>query len=164
MSEASPSSPLVALVAADEAGVAALRPAREMLAAFGVAWQEALLPGAAGVGTFDATRLRAIVVASADAGLPSALALATRLPVVRVPIPDGECSGIDLLRDEATANLPAGEGPFATVAIGEAGAKNAALFIVSILGLNDPRLWSEWLAFRERQTDAVLGHAPLAEL
>ena len=152
----------VALVAADAVGIAALRPAGETLDAFAVAWEEHVVP-AGGAGTLDAARLRAMIVASADAALPAALASATRLPVIRVPAPAGERSGIALLRDPATENLPSGDAPFATVAIGEAGAKNAALFVVATLGLTDARLWAEWLAFRRRQTDTVLGLAPLTD-
>ena len=156
--------PCVALVAADDAGIAALRPTREALDGFAVVWRETLLTDG-GSGSLDARGLRAIIVASADAALPAALSEQTRLPVIRVPIPNGERGGIRLLQDESTANLLAGgNGPFATVAIGEAGAKNAALFVVSMLGLTDARLRTEWLAFRQRQTDAVLAHEPLAEL
>ncbi len=155
MSENSTSKACVALVAADAAGIAALRTARDTLDAFAVAWTETLWPTPA-AGSFDAAGLRAIVVASPDAVLPTALASGTRLPVVRVPVPDAGRDGIGLLQDPMTANLPAGDAAFATVAIGEAGAKNAALFVVSMLGLTDERLWAEWLAFRQRQTDAVL--------
>ena len=137
-----------------------MRSSRETLDAFAVRWQERTLT-AANAGTFDAAGLRAVIVVSPDAALPAALAAATRLPVVRVPIPTDGREGLDLLCDAATANLPAGEAAFATVAIGEAGAKNAALFVVSMLGLNDARLWAEWLAFRQRQTDAVLNGPPL---
>ena len=161
MSAHFPADPLVALVAAEEAGIVALRPAREALDAFALAWRETLLP--AGPGSFDTGGLRAVIVASADAALPSALAEKTRLPVIRVPISQGEHGGIGLLLDPETANLPAGGGSFATVAIGEAGAKNAALFVVAMLGLTDARVWAEWLAYRQRQTDAVLGGVPLTD-
>ena len=144
----------VLLVARDAAGREALEPTRETLAAFGVAW------------TVDATNpagARAVIVASADAGLPGEFTKATERPVVRVPIPEGDHAGLALLHDPATGDLPAVDGaPFATVAIGEAGAKNAALFVVSVLALQDARLWAEWLAFRQRQTDAVLAAPPLS--
>ena len=114
-----------------------------------------------GAAAFPTEELRALVVASPDASLPGALAAETRLPVVRVPVASDSVEGLDLLRDPATDDLPAGGGAFATVAIGEAGAKNAALFIVSVLALEDPRLRAEWIAYRQRQTDAVLASAPL---
>ncbi len=162
MSETFSSGPSVALVAQDAAGIAVLRATRETLDAFAVTWKEGFAT-AASAGTFDAAGLRAVVVASPDAALPAALAAASRLPVVRVPVPAEGREGIGLLHDPATSNLPGGGAAFATVAIGEAGAKNAALFVVSMLGLADPRLWAEWLAFRQRQTDAVLNGPPLAD-
>ena len=101
---------------------------------------------------------RAVIVASADAKLPVRLARETVLPVVRVPSASEGAAGLALLCDD-TGNLPAAtedSEPFATVAIGEAGAKNAALFVVSLLALDDPRLRDAWQAFRAAQTDAVL--------
>jgi 5-(carboxyamino)imidazole ribonucleotide mutase len=47
-------------------------------------------------------------------------------------------------------------GAFAMVAVGEAGARNAALLAVSILALTDARLKAAWQAFRDEQTNAVL--------
>ena len=47
------------------------------------------------------------------------------------------------------------------MAIGEAGAKNAALFVISMLAGGDERLRAAWAEFRTRQTDAVLQHPPL---
>ena len=152
----------VFLVAADADGMAALRPTRETLDVFSVTWVEILL-AAADAGTLERRGgARALIVASSDAGLPDALASATELPVVRVPTADAERAGSALLYDPSSADLPAGEATFATVAIGEAGAKNAALFVVSMLGLTDASLWEKWLAFRQRQTDAVLAASPLS--
>ncbi len=150
----------IALVAADAVGLAALRPTRELLDAFGVAWGETLVP-TVDAATCNAPGWQAVVVASPDAVLPGALAARTRLPVVRVPVGNDAVPGTALLLDPATANLPASGGSFATVAVGEAGARNAALFIVSVLALKDSRLWVEWIAYRQRQTDAVLAHPPL---
>ena len=163
MSERFSSDPVVALVAADAEVIAALRPARETLDSFAVRWRENLV-SAAGAGTFDATGLRAVIVASPDAALPGALAAASGLPVVRVPTAGADRTGLGLLHDATAANLPAGETAFATMAIGDAGAKNAALFVVAVLGRTDERLWGEWLAFRQRQTDAVLNAPPLADV
>ena len=148
----------VLLAARDSAGQKALGPTRETLAAFGLTWIEAIGPG-----TFDPAGVSAVIVASADAVLPGECAKATERPVVRVPIPEGDRAGLTLLHDPETGDLPAMDGaPFATVAIGEAGAKNAALFVVSVLALEDARLWAEWLAFRQRQTEAVLAAPPLS--
>ena len=156
MDEAKPGAAGVLLVAGDAAGLATLRPTRETLDAFGVAWVEAV-----GKVSGEPTAVRAVIVASPDGALPGAFAAATDVPVVRVPMADADHPGVALLQDPATGDLPAADAPFATVAIGEAGAKNAALFVVSVLALDDPELWTRWLAFRQRQTDAVLASPPL---
>ena len=153
--------PRVLIVAANAEDMAALRPTRETLDEFGVAWTETLV-FADGAGALDSEGVRALVVASSDAALPAALASAMARPVVRVPVAGAGCAGIGLLYDPVAEDLPTGEAPFATVAIGEAGAKNAALLVVSMLGLTDATLWAQWLAFRQRQTDAVLGTEPLS--
>ena len=158
MNEPGPENLPVLLAARDAAGREALRPTRETLVAFGVAWVEA-----GGAEEFDPAGVSAVIVASADAGLPGEFARATQRPVIRVPVPEGDRTGVALLHDPATGDLPAADGaPFATVAIGEAGAKNAALFVVSVLALEDGRLWAEWLVFRQRQTEAVLAAGPLS--
>lgn len=149
--------PRVLLAAADAAGREALRVTREVLESFGIACSEA-----ESVGTADLAGVRAVIVASADAGLPGEFAAATERPVVRVPVAGDGRVGVTLLHNPATNDLLAADAPFATVAIGEAGAKNAALFVVSVLALDDPRLRAEWAAFRQRQTDAVLAAPPLA--
>ncbi len=107
---------------------------------------------------------RAVIVASADAVLPGAIADAVSLPVIRVPCAGGSKAGLELLQT-TDGNLPASvddRAPFATVAIGAAGAKNAALFVVSLLALDDEPLREAWEAFRAAQTDAVLQQPPPA--
>ena len=86
------------------------------------------------------------------------MADALPLPVIRVPVSGGAESGLALLQT-AAGDLPATEKQgvsFATVAIGPAGAKNAALFVVSVLALEDDRLRQAWETFRATQTAAVL--------
>ena len=99
---------------------------------------------------------RALVVACADPALAWAVAEGTTLPVLRVPIfpADGAENPLDLLWPE----LPPGgnRGACATLAIGEAGARNAALFVVSVLALTDEGLRERWRAFRRTQTQTVL--------
>ena len=147
----------VALVAADNAGLDALRPAGETLDAFGIAWEAVLfLP----CGPFPKLEraVRIVIAASGDAQLPAALANGTDLPVIRVPVPEGGREGLPLVFDQ-DGNLPAGRAEsetFATMAIGAAGAKNAALFAVATLALTDPDLRRRWHDFRARQTEAVL--------
>ncbi len=103
-----------------------------------------------------------MIVASPDGALPAAVADALPLPVVRVPVAGGTRSGLALLQT-ADGDLPAAEkegSSFATVAIGPAGAKNAALFVVSVLALEDDGLRDAWETFRAKQTAAVLQLPP----
>ena len=153
---------LVVLVAPDHAGLDALRPAGETLAAFGVGWEAALFPPCGALPRLERA-YRMVIAASGDGQLPAALAAGTGLPVVRVPVPENGREGLSLVYGEE-GNLPAGtkeSETFATMAIGEAGARNAALFAVATLALTDERLHAEWNAFRARQTEAVLAHPPL---
>lgn len=156
-----PPAPVV-LVAPDNAGFDALRPAGETLDGFGIGWERVPFPPCAPFPGLEAGR-RVIIAASGDARLPAALAERTGLPVVRVPVPEGRREGLALVFDEG-GDLPGGAGEaqaFATVAIGAAGAKNAALFAVATLALTDPGVREAWDQFRARQTEAVLQHPTL---
>jgi 5-(carboxyamino)imidazole ribonucleotide mutase len=62
-------------------------------------------------------------------------------------------NGLDSLL--STAQMPGGI-PVGTLAIGKAGAKNAALLAASIIGLNDEKVREKLLAFRKKQTETVL--------
>ena len=99
---------------------------------------------------------RGIQVIIAGAGgaahLPGMVAAHTTLPVLGVPVESRVLRGVDSLL--SIVQMPAGV-PVATLAIGEAGAKNAGLLAVSILALHDARLREELAAFRAKQKDSV---------
>lgn len=99
-----------------------------------------------------------IIIAGAGgaAHLPGMAAAMTRLPVLGVPVESKALSGMDSLL--SIVQMPAGV-PVGTLAIGRAGAVNAALLAASILALNDPALAARLEAWRTAQTDAV-GEAP----
>jgi phosphoribosylaminoimidazole carboxylase PurE protein len=78
-----------------------------------------------------------IAAAGAAAHLAGVLAAETTLPVIGVPLPSSSLQGLDSLL--STVQMPAGV-PVATMAIGAAGARNAALFAAQILALSDPKL------------------------
>ena len=78
-----------------------------------------------------------IAVAGAAAHLAGVLAAETILPVIGVPMPSSPLQGLDSLL--STVQMPAGV-PVAAMALGSAGAKNAAIYAVQILALSDPRL------------------------
>ncbi len=100
---------------------------------------------------------RGIKVIIAGAGgaahLPGMAASKTSLPVLGVPVQSKALNGIDSLL--SIVQMPAGV-PVGTLAIGQAGAKNAALLAASILALNDPALRDRLQAFRTTQTSSVL--------
>lgn len=99
-----------------------------------------------------------IAAAGAAAHLAGVVAAHTTLPVLGVPMPSKHLQGLDSLL--STVQMPKGI-PVATLAIGESGAANAALFAVAILALADAGLANKLAAFRENQTAAVLKAAPL---
>lgn len=96
-----------------------------------------------------------VIIAGAGgaAHLPGMTAALTRLPVIGVPIASKHLKGIDSLL--SIVQMPAGI-PVATVAIGEAGARNAALLAASILALTRAPLAASLEKFREKQTALVL--------
>jgi 5-(carboxyamino)imidazole ribonucleotide mutase len=104
--------------------------------------------------TSAADRGLKVIIAGAGgaAHLPGMAASMTRIPVLGVPIQSKALSGIDSLL--SIAQMPAGI-PVGTLAIGDAGAKNAALLAAAILANSDPALAERLDAWRAAQTDAV---------
>lgn len=100
---------------------------------------------------------RGIEVIIAGAGgaahLPGMCAAKTHLPVLGVPVQSSMLSGVDSLL--SIVQMPAGI-PVATLAIGKAGAINAALLSASILGARHPQFHAVLKKFRTEQTDSVL--------
>ncbi|MBA2737853.1 MAG: 5-(carboxyamino)imidazole ribonucleotide mutase [Pyrinomonadaceae bacterium] len=96
-----------------------------------------------------------IIIAGAGgaAHLPGMCASQTILPVLGVPVQSKALSGMDSLL--SIVQMPAGI-PVGTLAIGAAGAKNAALLAVSILANSRPKLREKLREFRQRQTKDVL--------
>jgi len=103
--------------------------------------------GAAGRG------LRVIIAGAGGAAhLPGMTAAMTRLPVLGVPVQSAALSGLDSLL--SIVQMPAGI-PVGTLAIGKAGAVNAALLAAAILANDDSALAERIEAWRARQTEAV---------
>ena len=90
--------------------------------------------------------------AGGAAHLPGMAAALTELPVFGVPVESKALSGLDSLY--SIVQMPAGV-PVGTLAIGKAGAINAALLAASVLALQDPALAKRLAAWRKQQTDAV---------
>lgn len=97
--------------------------------------------------------LKAIIAGAGGAAhLPGMAAAMTELPVLGVPVQSRALKGLDSLL--SIAQMPGGV-PVATFAIGEAGAKNAGLFAVALLALEDAALAKKLAAWRKRQTASV---------
>jgi 5-(carboxyamino)imidazole ribonucleotide mutase len=96
-----------------------------------------------------------VVVAGAGgaAHLPGMVASQTVLPVLGVPVQSKALSGLDSLL--SIVQMPGGI-PVGTLAIGEAGAKNAALLALRILALTDAKLRQRLHQFQKEQTETVL--------
>ncbi|MFQ6112205.1 MAG: 5-(carboxyamino)imidazole ribonucleotide mutase, partial [Nitrospinota bacterium] len=93
--------------------------------------------------------LKAIIAGAGGAAhLAGVLASETTLPVIGVPIDSSPLGGLDALL--STAQMPGGV-PVAAMAIGKAGARNAALLAIEILALSDEKLHRRLLNFRRRQ-------------
>lgn len=98
--------------------------------------------------------LRVLIAAAGGAAhLPGMLAAHTRLPVLGVPVASRQLQGVDSLL--SIVQMPKGI-PVLTLAIGEAGAINAALSAVAILALQDPLLAGRLDTWRAAQTARVL--------
>ncbi len=153
--------PLVAVVMGSTSDWETMCHAAEMLEKFGVAHERQVVSahrtpelmaefarGAAGRG------IQVIIAGAGGAAhLPGMIAAHTPLPVLGVPVESKMLRGVDSLR--SIVQMPAGI-PVGTLAIGEAGAKNAGLLAVGILALHDAALRAALDRFREHQTSSVL--------
>ena len=104
--------------------------------------------------TAEADGIRVVIAGAGGAAhLPGMLAAQTHLPVLAVPVESRVLRGVDSLL--SIVQMPAGI-PVMTLAIGEPGAKNAALGAISILALTNSELRERLLQFRRQQTEDVL--------
>src|SRR4029077_4119485 len=94
-----------------------------------------------------------IAAAGGSAHLAGVIAAYTWLPVLGVPMQSQSLHGLDSLL--SMSQMPSGI-PVGTLAIGSAGAKNAALLAVSIIALSDEKIRKKLELFRKMQSDAVL--------
>jgi 5-(carboxyamino)imidazole ribonucleotide mutase len=97
-----------------------------------------------------------IAGAGAAAHLAGVVAAETVLPVIGVPLASSPLSGLDSLL--STAQMPGGV-PVATMAVGKAGAQNAAYLAAQILALSDPKLKKKLKDRRRRMAEAVAASA-----
>jgi len=102
----------------------------------------------------EARGIKVIVAGAGGAAhLPGMLAAKTHLPILGVPVQSRALKGLDSLL--SIVQMPAGV-PVGTLAVGQAGAVNAALLAAAVLALSDPALRARLLQFRANQTEKVL--------
>jgi 5-(carboxyamino)imidazole ribonucleotide mutase len=153
--------PLVAVLMGSRSDMETMRHCGETLARFGVAHESRVLsahrtpgPLAEYVREADERGIEVLIAAAGGAAhLAGAVAAHTILPVLGVPIDSSALKGLDALL--STVQMPAGI-PVGTLAIGKAGAINAALLAVAILAGSRPELKKKLRAFREEQAAKIL--------
>lgn len=94
-----------------------------------------------------------IAAAGGSAALAGVVAAHTTLPVIGIPIETKSLKGLDSLL--STVQMPAGI-PVASMAVGKAGAKNAAIFALEILGITDKKIQNKLSAYRKQMRLKVL--------
>jgi 5-(carboxyamino)imidazole ribonucleotide mutase len=157
----SESKPLVAVIMGSKSDWETIRHASETLTRFGVPHESRVLsahrtPQAStefASGAKDRGLQVIIAAAGGAAHLAGVLAAHTILPVLGVPMESAMLRGMDSLL--STVQMPAGI-PVGTLAIGKAGAINAALLAIAILALQRPDLHEKLEAFRKEQAETIL--------
>ena len=153
--------PIVAVVMGSTSDWETMRHAPEILAQFGIPYEQRVVSAHRTpewmmqfARSAEERGIRVIIAGAGGAAhLPGMIAAQTAVPVLGVPVESHVLRGVDSLL--SIVQMPAGV-PVATFAIGVAGARNAALFAVAVLALNDRALRESLNAYREKQTAEVL--------
>ena len=153
--------PLVGIIMGSKSDWEVMRLASEMLTQLGIANECRVIsahraPDAlfAYVSQAETRGLRVIIAGAGGAAhLPGVIAAKTTLPVLGVPMQSKALQGLDSLL--SIVQMPKGI-PVATLAIGEAGSANAALFAAAILALEDSGIKDRLVEYRRKQTEKVL--------
>ena len=153
--------PLVAVIMGSKSDWTTMQCAAEVLAELGVPYEAKIVSAHRTpdllfeyVGSAEARGIQVIIAGAGGAAhLPGMAAAKTTLPVLGVPVRSKALQGLDSLL--SIVQMPKGV-PVGTLAIGEAGAANAALLATAVLALGDPALKERLKAYRIRQTTSVL--------
>jgi 5-(carboxyamino)imidazole ribonucleotide mutase len=154
-------SPLVGIVMGSRSDWETMRHAAETLAELGVPYEAEVVSAHrtpdklfAYASSAEERGLQVIVAGAGGAAhLPGMTAAKTTLPVLGVPVESKALHGLDSLL--SIVQMPAGV-PVGTLAIGRAGAVNAALLAAAIVARSDPGVRERLAAYRARQTESVL--------
>lgn len=157
----------VCIVMGSKSDLPVMEKAVEMLKEFAVPYEVKVLSAhrtpQAVIQLSEKAKERGICVFISGAGgaahLAGVIASSTTLPVIGVPIPTKDLGGMDSLL--STVQMPGGV-PVATLAIGNAGAKNAALLAIQILALADESLAQRLQAFKTTQAETILKDCELS--
>ncbi len=156
------SAPLVGVIMGSKSDWDTMRHAAEILTQFGVPHECKIVSAhrtplwMAEYATAAEQRGLQVIIAGAGgaAHLPGMVAAHTTVPVLGVPVESTAMKGMDSLL--SIVQMPGGV-PVGTLAVGKAGAKNAGLMAVAILANTQPELREKLRAFRQEQTQKVLG-------
>ncbi len=159
-SSAAPPSPLVGILMGSDSDLPTMREASKVLEEFGVPFEVRICSAHRTPDRLtryareaEARGIRVLIAGAGGAAhLAGVLAAHVTLPVIGVPMDTGALNGLDALL--STVQMPGGI-PVACVAIGQAGARNAALLAVEILALADVRLKQKLSEFRARMAADV---------
>lgn len=152
---------MISIVMGSKSDLPVMQETAKQLKEFGIAYEirilsahrapEAVIEYAGGA---EERGVKVIIAAAGMAAhLAGVCAAKSCLPVIGVPMDAAPLKGIDSLL--STVQMPAGV-PVATVAIGKAGAKNAAILAAQILGVGDPEIRDAIRAFKKQRAEAVL--------
>ncbi len=152
--------PLVGVVMGSKSDEALMQPALDMLKELGIPYEVSVISAHRNpektreYGLSAQDRGVEVIIAGAGgaAHLPGVMASWTMLPVIGVPLPTSDLKGIDALL--SMAQMPGGV-PVACMAIGSAGAKNAALLAARILGLKHDGVREAYEQYRSKLAQAV---------
>ena len=152
--------PLVGIIMGSRSDWETMRHAAEMLERFGVAHETKIVSAhrtpqwmVEYASTAESRGLKAIIAGAGGAAhLPGMVAANTLVPVLGVPVESAALKGLDSLL--SIVQMPGGV-PVGTLAIGKAGATNAALLAVAMLANEDPALREKLRVFRQEQTALV---------
>ena len=151
--------PLVGIVMGSKSDAATMQPALDVLSQLGIEYEVSVISAhrtpekARQYGLGARERGLEVIIAGAGgaAHLPGVLASWTSIPVIGVPIPTNDIKGLDALL--SIVQMPAGV-PVACVALGSAGAKNAAYLAAEILGLKHDRIREAYEDYRRELSNS----------
>ena len=156
----SKTNPIVGVIMGSQSDWETMKKTAEILDSFGIAYEAQIVSAHRTperlykyANEAEGRGIKVIIAgAGGSAHLPGMVAALTHIPVLGVPVNSKSLKGLDSLL--SIVQMPGGV-PVGTLAIGAAGAKNAAILAASILALSDKSVRAKLIKFRKTQTDSV---------